>query len=211
MTESTFNGWAILEQMGHRRTAGYVTSETLFGVAMGRIDIPRGDGTATTCYFSGGSVFALTPCTEEIARGVAARNQPEPVSPYELPKARRPALAYDDDRDEEDADARKEVDSYREKVGLNIGMFRAYRHMSQVELASASGLTPSTIDALESGKYVATHRTLEMVAKALDIDPSALDPNNDNDPEDTGPDDDDDENGDRDFDDGRDDSQGLDL
>jgi hypothetical protein len=83
MSES-FEQWAILELMGHVRLAGKVTEEEHFGAKLGRIDIPTGDA-FTTQYFSGGSIYRLTPTTEEIARGVALRNQPEPVYRWELP------------------------------------------------------------------------------------------------------------------------------
>lgn len=92
-----FEQWAILELMGHVRLAGRVSEEELFGTKMGRIDIPSGDN-FTTQYFGGGSVYRLTPTTEEIARGVAANNQPRPVQPWEflwLPVA---TTQSDDDR-----------------------------------------------------------------------------------------------------------------
>jgi hypothetical protein len=88
-TPNTFAQWAILELMGHVRLAGRVTEEAHFGTALGRIDIPVGDG-FTTQYFGGGSVYRLTPTTEEIARSVAARNQPEPVYRWELPAPKVP-------------------------------------------------------------------------------------------------------------------------
>lgn len=83
MSES-FDQWAILELMGHVRLAGRVTEEEHFGAKLGRIDIPNGDGFATQ-WFSGGSIYRLTPTTEEIARNVAANNQPQPVHRWELP------------------------------------------------------------------------------------------------------------------------------
>lgn len=81
-----YEGWAILELMGHVRLAGRVTEESHFGVALGRIDIPTaaGDG-YTTQYFGGASIYRLTPTTEEIARSVAVHSQPRPVQSWELP------------------------------------------------------------------------------------------------------------------------------
>jgi|SRR6185295_8165239 len=81
-----FEAWAIVELMGHVRMAGKVTEEERFGSKLGRVDVPRDDGTFSTHYFGGGSVYRLTPTTEEIARSVAARNQPSPVHSWELPK-----------------------------------------------------------------------------------------------------------------------------
>src|SRR5262245_12855727 len=86
-SQQGFEGWAILELMGHVRLAGRITEESHFGVALGRIDIPTaaGDG-YTTQYFGGASIYRLTPTTEEIARSVAAHSQPRPVQSWELPR-----------------------------------------------------------------------------------------------------------------------------
>ena len=96
--------WGILELMGHVRLAGRITEESRFGVALGRIDIPKTDGTFTPQYFGGSSIYRLTPTTEEIARSVAARNQPEPVHRFELPTlAAHAAMDFHEDA-EPDAD-----------------------------------------------------------------------------------------------------------
>lgn len=116
----TFDTWAILEQLGHRRTAGRVTEEQRFGAVMGRIDIPRPDGSFVTHYFGSASVYGLTPTTEANARAVAAHNQPEPVHPYELSPPRQyrepsrlppqpDSTSCDPDPDEEDDSADMEL------------------------------------------------------------------------------------------------------
>jgi hypothetical protein len=89
-----YEGWAILELLGHRRLAGYVTVVELAGQPMFRLDVPgqvyAGEETGQATQFVGpGSLYALTPTTEEMARAVAARNRPAPVHAWELP---RPAL-----------------------------------------------------------------------------------------------------------------------
>lgn len=89
-----FDAWAILELLGHVKLAGRVTEEEHFGAKLGRIDIPAGEGW-TTQYFSGGSIYRLTPTTEEIARSVAARNQPTPAHRWELPAL--PSMRQSDD------------------------------------------------------------------------------------------------------------------
>lgn len=111
-----FNGWGILELMGHVRLAGKISQEENFGTKLGRIDIPRRDkcpneacapdltqsgndrhdcptckgsgfvDAFTTQYFGGSSVYRLTPVTEEIARQVAISCRPEPVHAWELPR-----------------------------------------------------------------------------------------------------------------------------
>ncbi len=79
--------WAVLELMGHIKTAGQVSEETHFGTVLGRIDIPEvGDKQAGTFFFGGPSIFRLTPCTEEVARLVLQQNYQAPIVAYQLPK-----------------------------------------------------------------------------------------------------------------------------
>lgn len=85
-----FEGWAVLELMGHRRIAGKLTEQT-GGCFAGllRIDIPGpgpGEAIVATQFYSSAAVYCITPTTEEIARAVAAKSQPEPVHEWELPK-----------------------------------------------------------------------------------------------------------------------------
>lgn len=78
--------WAILELMGHVRTAGRVTEEEKFGVKMGRIDIPVLDGTFVTQYFGGASVYRMTLVDEAAARAVAISSGVHPVQSWEMPR-----------------------------------------------------------------------------------------------------------------------------
>lgn len=85
--KSVFEGWCVLELMGHRRLGGYVREQEIAGQGFIRIDVPRGDGAefSATQFYSPGSVYCLTPTTEAMARAVAKRSQPEPVQRWELP------------------------------------------------------------------------------------------------------------------------------
>lgn len=109
--EPTFEGWAILELMGHRRLAGRVSEATIAGGSFVRIDVPNyrdvspdmpegplepGDIQATQ-FYSPAAVYCITPTTEETARAVAARNRPTPVQRWELEPARVYAHADEDD------------------------------------------------------------------------------------------------------------------
>lgn len=78
--------WAIVELMGHVRIAGRLTEEEKFGSKLGRLDIPAKDGSFVTQMFGGGSVYRITIVTEAVARDVAAKTQPAPVSPWDYPK-----------------------------------------------------------------------------------------------------------------------------
>jgi hypothetical protein len=96
-TETTFEGWAVLELMGHRRLAGYVTEVELAGKGMLRIDVPAPEGTGpATQFYSPTALYCLTPTTEDIARAFAEHTQPEPVHRWELPA---PARTGADDED----------------------------------------------------------------------------------------------------------------
>lgn len=90
-----WEGWAIVELMGHRRLAGLVSRVEVAGVGMIRLDVPGSDDSpAATQYYSPSSLYCLTPTTEEIARGLAVCNSPAPVTRYELP-APKPAIEPD--------------------------------------------------------------------------------------------------------------------
>lgn len=81
-------GWCILELMGHRRLAGYVTEQEIAGAGFLRIDVPAdGDEVAAVQFYAPASVYAITPTTEELARKVAVSSRPAPVSRWELPAA----------------------------------------------------------------------------------------------------------------------------
>lgn len=97
MTEQAdeFHQWAIVELMGHVMIAGLVTEEERFGVKMGRCDIPGPDGTVfATQYFSGASVYRVTPTTEENATKIALARQPRTPALMETTKL---IYACDDD------------------------------------------------------------------------------------------------------------------
>lgn len=93
---NAFEGWAIVELMGHRRLAGHVSQVEMFGVALLRIDIPGKPGKiSATQFYGGGSIYCLTPTTEETASAFALRNQPAPVQRWELPALEHRVVAED--------------------------------------------------------------------------------------------------------------------
>ena len=80
-----WEGWVIMELMGHRRLAGLLSEEEIAGVGFLRLDIPGGNGTGATQYYRPGVVYGITPTTEATAREVAAIGRPAPVQRWELP------------------------------------------------------------------------------------------------------------------------------
>lgn len=97
MTEkSTFAEWVILELMGHRRLAGWLTEQEIGGQAFLRLDVFTGapsqkldeaerEEPAATQFYSASAVYCITPTTEDLARRVAQGADPAPVKRWELP------------------------------------------------------------------------------------------------------------------------------
>lgn len=96
---AAFESWAIVELMGHRKLAGFVSEVSMFGVVLLKIDVPCDP--PVTQYYGGASIFSLTPTTEELARAAAQASRPTPISRYELPRSSR---RTDDESDYEDED-----------------------------------------------------------------------------------------------------------
>lgn len=127
-----FEGWCILELMGHRRLAGYLREQAIGGASFIRIDVPNAawqpgvaeskEWTATQMY-SPSAVYCITPTTEALARQVATTTQPAPVERWELPPA-SPAVRdienhhpdKDDEPDETDPDNGDDDDSVRDDL-----------------------------------------------------------------------------------------------
>lgn len=101
--KDSFEGWAILELMGHRRLAGYLRQQEVAGAAFIRIDVPQPEGPdpAITQFYTPAAVYCITPTTETMARAVARTSEPAPVQRWELPEAH--ALSVEAD----EADARQ--------------------------------------------------------------------------------------------------------
>jgi len=105
MSDDAFESWAIVELMGRRRLAGYVTSPApLEQTDRLRIDIYPGDAaTAALTQFVGWPGYCLTPTTEDVCRALAARQlryQP-PVARWELEAPPAVRVDPEDDGDDE--------------------------------------------------------------------------------------------------------------
>jgi hypothetical protein len=115
-TKETFEAWAIVELMGHRRLAGRVSEQVIGGASLLRIDVPEVAEVPASLvddpYFAGqkrrtqakpaipaysqlygiGSICCITPTTEEIARKASAAMRERPLSLYDIVPRDLPAI-----------------------------------------------------------------------------------------------------------------------
>ena len=83
----TFQTWGIVDVMGHQRYVGLITEQVIAGTGFIRVDVPAaGDICAWTKLIGTSSVYAITPCSEEIARAMAKERKDAPIQSYELPR-----------------------------------------------------------------------------------------------------------------------------
>jgi hypothetical protein len=104
--QGSFSGWAVCEVFGHQRYVGYVTTEAYGTACLFRVDVPRlegrervtkapeyaGDGRVTegpveayTKLLGPGSIFAITPCTEQAAMKAVESTHTRPLLKVDLP------------------------------------------------------------------------------------------------------------------------------
>lgn len=101
----SFTAWAIVEIMGHQIIGGMVSEETHFGAPLMRVDVPKSSKReGFTCYYGGGSIYKITPTTEEIVQVFVEKQDPEPIKPYmlALPTMAAHVAELDDIPDEPD-------------------------------------------------------------------------------------------------------------
>jgi hypothetical protein len=115
MSTATYEGWAILELMGHRERPGYIKEVEIAGGKMLRIDIPvqkddAGQDVMVTEFYGAAALYCMTPCSEEIARGRATPyNDPRPVKPMEYRERRQIAQSVRELPDEDGADVEDDI------------------------------------------------------------------------------------------------------
>lgn len=123
--QTEFRSWAKVEVMGHQIHIGFVTTEVYGAAVLFRVDQPavgeqseytlprpkylgnqycpagtvvrRGAIEAATVLLGAGSVYRITPCTEEAAMKAIAENFRPPLMLVRL--AERPAIAAVDDEE----------------------------------------------------------------------------------------------------------------
>lgn len=109
--EPKFESWAIVEVMGHNTFAGKVTEQVVAGQGFIRVDVPevpedpncswRKPQPAFTKLIGPGSIYAITPCSEQVAKVAAGRVRVQPVEMLDIP-VRRALTAPDDAQSDDD-------------------------------------------------------------------------------------------------------------
>ncbi len=128
-TQSEFKGYAVVEVMGHQRHIGYVETQAFGGTVLFRVDTPElaereytltapeyvpGEGTvpkgskvkragspAVSVLLGAGSIYRITPCSQEVALEAIDRDQHRALIVIErAAKAALAAPTEDDDADE---------------------------------------------------------------------------------------------------------------
>ena len=93
-SEGNFEGYVILEIMGHRKLGGYIKEQTIASTNFIRLDTFNEEGeVAATQFYNPSSIYCITPTTKEIAIAYGLRNQPAPVQNWELPKPQLTVIA----------------------------------------------------------------------------------------------------------------------
>lgn len=102
--EETFEGWAILELMGHRRLGGFLREQTIAGAPFLRLDFETREGGPATQFYSGAAVYCITPTDEATAKAVAGASYYQPVERWQLPQleAHATGRVIDSDPDDEE-------------------------------------------------------------------------------------------------------------
>ncbi len=99
MSDTAFEGWAVVELMGHRQRPGYVKEVEIAGGKMLRIDIPTGGGDVTEFYGTS-AIYSIRPAEEDIIRSKIDRwNDPRPIRPvtYREREPEPEALEFEND------------------------------------------------------------------------------------------------------------------
>jgi hypothetical protein len=96
MTETTDIGWAILELMGHRKLAGFITDDQ----GLVRIDVYTDEALLedidrahftpiATQWYGRAAIYCITATTVANCVGLSKSHQPAPIGRWELPAPER--------------------------------------------------------------------------------------------------------------------------
>lgn len=74
--EKKWEGWAIVNLMGHHTKSGYLSEQNIAGTPFIRLDIKwRGIDKTTTEFYAPGAIHSIIPCDEETALAASSTEQ----------------------------------------------------------------------------------------------------------------------------------------
>lgn len=80
-----FDQWALIELMGRQRIAGRVTEKTIAGAGFLQVDVPETKANpAFTRLIAPGSLYAINPVTEEVAKFYAENLNVKPIESWDI-------------------------------------------------------------------------------------------------------------------------------
>ena len=80
-SDDKFETWAIIELFGHNQIAGLLSEQQIANQSFVRVDVPEVNGApGFTKFYGNGAIYAITPCSEEIARLAVARLSVKPIT-----------------------------------------------------------------------------------------------------------------------------------
>jgi hypothetical protein len=91
--EEKFEGWCVVELMGHNQIAGYVSEQIVIGIPLLRVDVPEVEGVPGFSKLYGkDAIYGITPTSEEMVRLCVAQLRVKPLNIWlpELHKALPP-------------------------------------------------------------------------------------------------------------------------
>jgi hypothetical protein len=139
--QATFEGWAAIEMMGHRKEIGFVTTQAFGQAVLFRVDTPelpereyvlegpeyaggrycppgtkvqRPASPAKSCLVAPAALYAINPCSEQAVMAMIERSISRPLIILELPPQSALSTGLDDHSDEqgEDLDDNDDRDDY---------------------------------------------------------------------------------------------------
>lgn len=82
---TTFEGWCVVELMGHQQIAGKVSEKAMFGTALMRVDVPEtSKREAFTKFYGGSAIYAITPVSQAVARAMAEGLDETPIQTWRM-------------------------------------------------------------------------------------------------------------------------------
>jgi len=85
-TNGSFEGFAILEIIGHRKLGGYIKEQMIASVLFIRIDcFNENDEVIGTQFYGPSSIYCITPVSKEFAIAFGGINNKPPVQEWEMP------------------------------------------------------------------------------------------------------------------------------